>query len=39
MGPIVAGDVMKASLFVGEEEVETFTVPVEDRKDQSGNPW
>jgi hypothetical protein len=39
VGQVVAGDVLKASAFVGEEEITSFEVLAEDRVDEDGNPW
>jgi hypothetical protein len=39
VGQVVAGDVLKASAFVGDQEITSFEIAAEDRVDADGNPW
>lgn len=39
VGQVVAGDVMKASCYVGDEVIESFQVSAVDRVNPDGTPW
>ena len=39
VGRVLAGDELKASAFVGEQEITSFIVRAEDRTDKDGNPY